>query len=229
MSEPTGGDNQKPDQDQGQAWESDFSDPTAPVWADPTAPIPTPSADQAPSAPVPDAPPPPPHPPHPPAPPGAAYPYGPYGQQPAAPQGPPPAAPPMSNPYAQQPPVQQYGQQAPAYGQQPPVQQYGQQAPAYGQQVYGTGAPTEANVSAIILTIVSALAMFGTCVIGIPSLIFGIIALTANSKDPVDSRKKAKTGWIVFGVNVGIVVLVIVIGLVIIAMNSSTPRSGNSI
>jgi hypothetical protein len=244
MSEPTGGDNQEPDQDQTSG--SVFNDPTAPIWADPTAQFPRPRADDAPAAPVQDAPPAPPDRRSPPAPPGVA---SPYGQQPDAPQGSPPAAPPMSNPYAQQPPVQrppaqQYGQQAPAYGQQPPAQQYGQPAPAYGQpapaygqpapaygqQAYGTGAPAETNVSAVILTIVSGVSMLLTCFsIGIPSLIFGIMALTANKTDPADSGKKAKTGWIVFAVNVVVVVVVVVIGFILLALNSEPTRSRGSI
>ena len=133
----------------------------------------------------------------------------------------------MSNPYAQQPPAEQYGQPAgqygqpqpaqpyPPYGQQAPAQQYGQPHPGYAQQHYATGA-TESNVSAIVLTIVSVLTLLGTwCVIGIPSLIIAIMALTANSTDPTGSRKKAKTGWIVFGVNVAVAALII-LGVVVL-------------
>ncbi|MEO8556311.1 MAG: hypothetical protein ABI474_06535, partial [Actinomycetota bacterium] len=78
MSEPTGDEKQQPDPDQvqDQVSGSDFSDPTAPVWADPTAAVPAP-----------------------PSPPPENNPYGqqppapPYGQQPPAP------------PYGQQPPT----------------------------------------------------------------------------------------------------------------------------
>ena len=70
MSEPTGDGKQQPDPDQvqDQVSGSDFGDPTAPVWVDPTAAVP--------AAPMP---------------PGQAYPYG---QQPAAaPQAVPPPPP----------------------------------------------------------------------------------------------------------------------------------------
>lgn len=206
MSEPTSGGTQKPDpdpdkspgQDQSEIQDAPpdtvFSDPTAPVWADPTAPIPTP-----------------------PTPPSASRPED---EQPAAgPPSTPPVAPPLSNPYAQQPP-QPHGEQPPPppYGQQPPSQPYGQQPgaqyPAYGQQTYATGPHTETNGSAIVLTILSGVFMLSTCfIVGIPSLIFGIMALTSNNTDPVGSRKKTKTGWIIFGVNFGIVVLLAIVGL----------------
>ena len=114
----------------------------------------------------------------------------------------------MNNPYAQQPP-------APPYGQQPP---------AYSQQYYATGAPAvPSNTSAIVLTIMSGLATMTTCVIGIPSLIFGIMALTSNSTDPVGSRKKSRTGWIILAINAGVVVLAAagLIALLVITGSSS--------
>jgi hypothetical protein len=239
MSEPTGDGKQQPDPEQrpeaapGDAQNetsgSVFNDPTAPVWADPTAPIPAMPAGEVPSAWVQDTPG---VPMVPPAPPGVS---SPYGQQPAAPR----ATPPVSNPYAQQPPAPPYGQQPPAppygqqppappYGQQYPAQPYGQQPPTYGQQYYATGAPSApSNTSAIILTIVSGLATVTTCVIGIPSLIFGIMALTSNTTDPVGSRKKAKTGWIIFAVNAGVIALAVVaIVAFVVAGTSSTVNSG---
>ena len=180
MSEPTDGVNQGPGPDQGQnqAAGSDFSDPTAPVWAEPTAPL-TPMPPESQASPAPQA-----------------------------PQTPPMTQAPQAGYYGQQP-----GQQYPAYGQQP-----GQQYPAYGQQPYVNEAPSESNVSAIILTIVSALAMLSTCVVGIPSLIFGIVALTSNSTDPLGSRQKAKTGWIVFAVN-AVIGIGIIVGLFFLVGN----------
>ena len=125
------------------------------------------------------------------------------------------------NPYAQQPPAQPYGQPTSQYGQptsqygQPQSPEYGQQYPAYDQQTYATGPPTAANGSAIVLTILSGVTMLSTCfIIGIPSLVFGIMALTSNSTDPAGSRKKAKTGWILFAVNVGIAVAIGVIAAI---------------
>ena len=229
MSEPTGDGRQQPDPEKGTDPDRDhgetddqtqdvtpepvFSDPTAPVWADPTAPIP----------PGPPAP----------TPPGPAHAQG---DQPAAgpaspaPQPGPPAGPPESNPYAQQPPVQPYGepqpgQQYPAYGQPQPGQQY----PAYGQP-YSTGSTTEANGSAIVLTILSGIIMLSTCfLVGIPSLIFGIMALSSNSTDPTGSRKKAKTGWIIFAINFAVVVVlgVVFFGLLIATSNNISDNSFN--
>ena len=229
MSEPTGDGKQQPDPEQqpeaapGDARDetsgSVFNDPTAPVWADPTAPIPATPAAEVPSAWVQDTPE---APLVPPAPPGVS---SPYGQQAPTPQ----AVPPVSNPYAQQPPAPPYAQPvSDPYGQQFPAPPYGQQypAPPYGQQYYAPGAPAvPSNTSAIVLTIVSGVSMLGTAFfVGIPSLIFGIMALTSNTTDPVGSRKKSRTGWIIFAVNVGILILLIAgaIALFVVSGTSST-------
>ncbi|MDQ1537092.1 MAG: hypothetical protein QOE58_1485 [Actinomycetota bacterium] len=213
MSEPTGGGTQQPDRDknpeQDETSGSVFNDPTAPVWADPTTPIPAE----------------PPVPPTPPTPPSTAPLYGaqppaaPFGQQPPTPSDTPPA----SNPYAQQPPPEP-GQQYSAYGEQP-----GQYS-AYGQPGYATGSPTQANASGIVLTILSAILMLSTCfTIGVPSLVFGIMALTSNSTDPEGSRSKSKIGWIIFAINFGVVVLIAVIGFIaLIAGSSNSTSSFNS-
>ena len=188
MSEPTGDEKQQPDPDQvqDQVSGSDFSDPTAPVWADPTAAVPAP-----------------------------------------------PSPPPENNPYGQQPPAPPYGQQPPAppYGQQPPAPPYGQQPPTYNQQYYATGAATvPSNTSAIILTIVSGVSMLGSAfVVGIPSLIFGIMALTSNSTDPVGSRKKSRIGWILYAVNAGVVVILVIIAIIgLIAFSGSNSIDFNT-
>ena len=218
MSEPTGDGKQAPDPEQrpgaapGDARDetsgSDFNDPTAPVWADPTAPIPSTPAAEVPSAWVQDSPE---APLVPPAPPGVA---SSYGQQPPTP----PAVPPVSNPYAQQPPAPYAQPVSDPYG-QPPAQ-------PYGQQYYAPGAPAvPSNTSAIVLTIVSGVSMLGTAFfVGIPSLIFGIMALTSNTSDPVGSRKKSRTGWIIFAVNVAILILLIVGAIVLlVASGTSSP------
>ena len=220
MSEPTGDGKQQPDPEQqpeaapGDAQDqtsgSVFNDPTAPVWADPTAPIPSTPAAEVPSPWVQDTPEPPLVPP---APPGVS---SPYSQQPPTSQG----FPPVSNPYAQQPPAPPYAQPVSnAYGQQYP-------APPYGQQYYAPGAPAvPSNTSAVVLTIVSGVSMLGTAFfVGIPSLIFGIMALNSNTTDPVGSRRKSRTGWIIYAVNVGILILLIVgaIALFVISGTSST-------
>jgi hypothetical protein len=208
MSEPTSGSSQPPDPDQGQGQnpsqdeiqdqtsESVFNDATGPVWADPTTPIPAPSAPM-----------------------GETHPRG---QQPAAnPQATPPSPPPMGNPYALQPPARPYGQRADQYGHPWP----GQQDPAYGQQFYATGAPTEANTSALVLTILSALSLCNFLTVG--SLILGIVALTKNSTDPQGSRRLTQIGWIVFAVVWGLVIVGVVgaIALGIVSNGMSTPNS----
>ncbi|HEY5179012.1 MAG TPA: hypothetical protein VIJ07_04445 [Dermatophilaceae bacterium] len=233
MSEPTGDGKQQPDPEQhpeaapgdtqDQSSGSVFNDPTAPVWADPTAPIPaTPAAEVA-SAWVQDTPEPPLVPP---AAPGAS---SPYGQQPPAPQ----VTPPASNPYAQQPPAPPYvTPSSNPYGQQYPAPPYGQQypAPPYGQQYYAAGAPAvPSNTSAIVLTIVSGVSMLGTAFfVGIPSLIFGIMALTSNTTDPVGSRKKSRIGWIIFAVNVSILVLLIVAAIAFFVVNGTSSTTVDS-
>jgi hypothetical protein len=136
----------------------------------------------------------------------------------------------MSNPYAQQPPTDPsaqslYGQPAGQYGQP----QYGQQYPAYGQSPYATGATAPSNTSAIILTIVSGVSMLSSVfLVGIPSLIFGIMALTSNTTDPVGSRKKARTGWIIFAVNAGIVALLVIIAVIALVVLGTTTSNFDS-
>jgi|SRR5450631_514608 len=212
MSEPTSGSDQPPDPDQGQGQHPDqdqtqdqstgsvFNDPTGPVWASPTAPMPAA-----------------------PAPPGAAHPHG---QQPTSspqatsPQATPPP-PPMGNAYAHQPPPAPYGQQADQYGQPWPGQQY----PAYGRQSYATGLPAEANTSAIVLTILSALSLCNFLTVG--ALVLGIVALTKNSTDPVGSRRLTKIGWIVFAV-VWALVIVGFVGAIAVGILSNGTSNFNS-
>ena len=206
------------------------SEPTAPLWADPTAPMsqePTsgaesgpgretpaeqPAAPEAPAAPTPP-------PAMPPAPPsqGTAYPYGQQpgqGQSPyAAPQPGQPSPYPPQPGQAPYPPQQAYGQQQP-YGQQPYWAQHGQPAPGTPG-YYQNPAASPSNTSGIVLVIISALATLSTCVIGIPSLVLGIMALNANATDPVGSRRKSRTGWIVFGINVAVVVLLVAVFITI--------------
>ena len=218
MSEPTGDGKQQPDpaedQVQDQVSGSDFGDPTAPVWVDPTVPVPPPLA-----------------------PPGAA---SPYGQQPAAtPQAVPQSTPPVNNPYAQQPYPQQppvnnpYAQQPPVnnpYAKQPPAPPYGEQPPAYGQQYYATGASTvPSNTSAIILTIVSGVSLFVCNVLAIASLVLGIVALTRNATDPVGSRRLSKIGWIVFACvwALGVLILIAYIGFFVAGVSNSGSTFGS--
>ncbi len=245
MSEPTSGGGQQPDHDPDKNPANDpersteqvqdqtgtvFNDPTAPLWSDPTAPIPPspapptpPGAPQAQSdepavnpveSPAPSNP-------YAPQPPAQQYDQQPYGQQPYGQQ------PYPQQPYGQQPPPPQYGQ--PQYGQPQYGQpQTGQQYPAYGQS-YAAGTPAESNTSAIVLTILSGITMLSTCfIIGIPSLVFGIMALSSNALDHEGSRKKAKTGWIIFGINVGVVVLLAVAAGVLLVATGNNFDTSNS-
>jgi len=148
-----------------------------------------------------------------PTPPGVTYPRD--HQQPINPQATTEPSPAMSNSFAQRPPAQHWGQTQPA-----------QQYPTYVHQPYTTSPHTEASSSAIVLTVLSGIVMLSTCfIIGIPSLIFGIIALTSNRTDPAGSRKQAKTGWILLAVNFGVVVLLVIAGFAVLISRSSTPSN----
>jgi hypothetical protein len=219
MSEQTGGGNQDrgpegdngPDKDNEQGRDerpdhvqdssgSVYNDPTAPIWADPTAQMPTSGTGT------------------PPPPPGAPQPHGAHPADPSGPgQSSPAGPPPASNPYAQQPPVQPYGQQS--YGQGP-------QYPGYGQQSYSTGVSTQPNGSAIALTIVSALSLCN--ILSAAPLIMGIIALTKNSTDPQASRRLTKIGWIVFAAIWALTILFVVGAITLgILSDSSSGPNGN--
>jgi len=170
-------------------------DPTAPSDAGWSAPAPeSSSSDPAPDAPAPQV----------------AQP-SPYEAPPASAEAPPS---PYDTQQLAQPPV--YGSQPTPYGQ--PASPYGQQPdpygapPAYGQPQpgYGPGpyaAAPQTNGSALALTIISAIGALSCCLITLPSLIFGIIALSKQSSDPVQSAKMAKYGWIAFGICVALAVL----------------------
>ncbi len=179
-------------------------------------------------------------PPPPPAPAGEApAPQNPYAS-------PPPGASPQ-NPYASPPAGQQYPSQgevaaqqgapgapvppgygqAPAYG-QPPA--YGQQAygqPGYGQQPYGApaGYATGGSLSggSIALLVVSGLFTIGGCGLGIPALVFAIIAVTKKD-EPSEMAKWTKWGWIALGVTIALVVVgfALVIGLSVATGTGST-------
>ncbi|WP_406832349.1 hypothetical protein ABEG17_05860 [Pedococcus sp. KACC 23699] len=173
------------------------------------------------------------------SPPPGASPQNPY----ASPAG--DASP--QNPYASPPTAQQYPSQdevaaqhgasaapvppgygqAPAYG-QPPA--YGQQAygqPAYGQQPYGApvGYATGGSLSggSIALLVVSGLLTIGGCGLGIPALVFAIIAVTKKD-EPSEMAKWTRWGWIALGVTIALVVVgfALVIGLAVSTGSGST-------
>lgn len=166
---------------------------------------------------------------------------------PAAPQSPysaPPAADAPQNPYASPDPAAQNPYAAPpaapsyptqgevasqhgAPGTPPPPPGYGQAgygapAPAYGQAPYG-GGPASGSLSGstIALLVVSGLLTIGGCGIGIPALVFAIIAVTKKDQ-PSEMGKWTRWGWIALAVTVVLVVLAIA-GLVgIAAVGGST-------
>jgi hypothetical protein len=223
MSEPTNGGKQQPDPDPDKNTEGDpgevpdqvqdsvSHDPTEALWADPTAPIPAAPTPPGPSDPQSDL-------------------------QAESPQVTPPAPPPLSNPYAQLQPVAPYGQPPVApYGQQqagPPYPAYGQQQagppyPAYSQQAYRTG-PTQANGSAIVLTVVSGVSLLFCNILAIASLVLGIVALTRNTTDHEGSRRLTKVGWIVFAAVWAVAILGVIAYVVFVAIVMRNGSSSNN-
>lgn len=217
--------------------QGEYSDPTAsPDWTaphassqDPTPPVPESPQPQsaptehipqggdtqaAPQAPVPPVPPAPQYPGYdaPPVQPrGDSNPYLGSSAQPTNPYAATPPPPP-ADPYGlpQQPAYDPYaatGAQAQPGG-YPPYQAPGQwQAPpaAYG-------APPPQNTSALVLTIVSGLALVSCCnIFVIPSLVLGIMGLTKNNDDPVGARRLTKFGWIGFGIAVALVIIAVIV------------------
>ena len=78
--------------------------------------------------------------------------------------------------------------------------------PAYqepGRTLYDTGALT--------LTIVSAVATVMCCLLCLPALIFGIVALSKQSTDPQASARMTRYGWIALGICVALAVLLVVV------------------
>jgi hypothetical protein len=54
------------------------------------------------------------------------------------------------------------------------------------------------------------------------------MALTSNTTDPVGSRKKARTGWIIFAVNAGIVALLVIIAVIALVVLGTTTSNFDS-
>lgn len=173
-----------------------FDDPPGRPQGDPepTAPLPVPGPPAAPS-------------PYPPPPAAPTYveqpPFGqpPYGQPPYPSNEPAP----YGQPGYGQPP---YGQ--PGYGQLP----YGQ--PGYGPPAFapppGTyGTPPQQNGAAVALTVVSGIGTALCCLLSLPALVLGIVALTKQSTDPEGSRRFTRYGWIALGIGVAVSVLVVVL------------------
>jgi hypothetical protein len=155
-----------------------------------------------------------------------AAPYGEQPQQPVDPRSfPPPQvygqpAPPAADPYAQPAP---YGQPAayPGYG--PPAPYGGYPQPAgYGTPAYG-GYPQPAPTpgSSIALVVVSG--FFVLCgLIGVPSLVIGIVALTRARTQPDEAKRLTWIGWLVLGILLALLVVLIVIAIAVAASTSSS-------
>ncbi|WP_435202263.1 hypothetical protein [Janibacter sp. GS2] len=95
-------------------------------------------------------------------------------------------------------------QQQPAYGgppTPPPGGQLGPGAPAAPPFPYPT-AKQPANVSAIVLTVVSGLATVTgvCCFVSIIPLVFGILGIVKQDNDPEGAAQMTKYGWISFAV-----------------------------
>lgn len=137
------------------------------------------------------------------------YRHDPYRQDPYA-----------HDPYAQEP--YPSAPQAPIPTQQAsPADAEGPYLPAGGYPAYAP--PQPLNVSALVLTIVSAMLSL-TCyftLAGVPALILGIVALTKQQTDPAGASRLAMWGWVVLGV-VSLVVVLAIGALVAFAVTADT-------
>lgn len=129
---------------------------------------------------------------------------------------------PGNQPETSQPPLP-YPQQQP---QQPPTTQLPMAAPP------GAGAPPPyayatpvrpVPASPIVLVILSALATMSVycCIIGIPSLTLGIIALTKNSSEPDEADRMTRYGWICFAATTAVHILAAIGFVVLIALSEA--------
>ncbi len=154
----------------------------------------------------------------------------PYGAQPYPDQQPYGTQPyPGQQPYGTQPyPGQQpYGTQpyggpsgpppGPGYGAPGPGQPY----PGYGAPYGAPGQPnpeaSSANNQGIVLLVISLVSVFFSCLtIGIPSAVMAGVAMSRSNEDPSGARRVVRNGWIVYGVNAGLIILG-VIGFFVVA------------
>jgi len=145
------------------------------------------------------------------APPGSAqWPQGGFGD----PSGPPPTGVVPSTgqhdfdpqPYGGQYPQQPFPPQQGAYPQQVAYPQ------AWPQGAYAGYAPTAASfpASTAVLLAVSVVAAVATGIIGIPSAIMAALAWRQNGTDPAAASRRTTTGWIVFGINFAVGILLLI-------------------
>lgn len=117
--------------------------------------------------------------------------------------------------------------------QQPPAYEPGRSAPLSARMPPGPGMPppypyapvqhTEPNTSAIVLVILSSLALLTgyCCYIGIPGLVLGILGITKQQTDPEGAARLTKIGWISFAVLTVITVLAVIAFVVAIVLAES--------
>ena len=78
----------------------------------------------------------------------------------------------------------------------------------------GQYAPPPRNTSTIVLTVLSGVATVLCCLLGVPSLVLGVLALTRQSTDPTSAARLTRSGWITFAVLLSLgVVAVVVLGI----------------
>ncbi len=148
--------------------------------------------------------------------PGARPSEGAFGAPPGADQWSPPqqpAHPPQVHQQQLYPPPPPSHQQPtppaypPAYA---PAHQLGYPQPrpqAYQEGYAGYAAPTTPfPTSAVVLLLVSVLAILATGIIGIPSAVIAVLAWRLNARELAASRKRTTTGWIVLAVNFAIAI-----------------------
>lgn len=109
---------------------------------------------------------------------------------------------------------------SPGWGGYPPPgaqpQRYQPPYPAPGGPSYPTGWTTPApavaptNVGAIVLLVVSVVSIVATLVIGLPSGVMAVVALTRNRRDPTGARRLSTWGWVTYAVNAVIGTVLIV-------------------
>ncbi len=156
-------------------------------------------------------------------------PSGPYAPPVPAP---PPVTPPSSfpppstypPPYAGQPPATYpppYAGQPPPYGAYPQPVGYG--TPPYG----GYPQPVPTSGWTIGLVVVSAFCLF-FALVGVPSLVIGIIALTKARTEPAEAKRLTWIGWLVLGILLAVLVVFVVV-VVALAVSSSSDDSGPTI
>ena len=82
---------------------------------------------------------------------------------------------------------------------------------------------TEPNTSAIVLVILSSLALLTgyCCYIGIPGLVLGILGITKQQTDPEGAARLTKIGWISFAVLTVITILAVIAFVVAIVLAES--------